>query len=85
MCKGMAVVLAKGALRRRAHMAEYESRCRLGRDALKICAVPRGNRRCEEARGRAELEIGIEAYAKAVGIVLASSRVLKRWKEGDVS
>lgn len=78
MCKWVAVVLGEGALGRGADMGEDEPRRRLGGDALQVGAVPGGYGRGEEARRRAKLGVGVEAYAEAIRVILASSCVLDR-------
>jgi hypothetical protein len=57
-------------------VGKYESGSGLGRNPLQVGAVPSRSRRCEEARRMSQLGIRIEANPKAVGIVLAPSRVL---------
>lgn len=78
MCERVAVVLAQGTFGGSAHMGEDEVRCRLGGDSLQVCAIPRRDGRCEQAGRRSQLRIGVESYSETVGIVLASSGVL-RW------
>jgi hypothetical protein len=79
MREGMAVVFGKGTLSGRADVTEYETGRRLGRQALQVRAVPGGYCGCEEAGRRAQLGVGIEPYAEAICVVLASSRVLQAW------
>lgn len=77
MVKGVAVVLAQGSLGRSPNMGKNKSRRRLGGNSMEVGTVPRRNGGCEEARGGAEFWVGVEANAKAIGIVLATPRVLK--------
>ena len=82
--KGVAVVLAKGSLGRGAHVREDQARGRLGGDAVEVRAVPCRYGRGEEAGGGPELRVRVEAYAEAIGIVLAASGVLSGSLGGDV-
>jgi len=49
MAERMAIVVAEGAFCGGADMGEYEWRRGLGRNTLKVNAVPRRNRRSEDA------------------------------------
>lgn len=74
----MAVVLAQGALGRSPNMAKDKAGSGLGGDALQVGTVPGGNGRGEKARRGAELRVGVEAYAEAICIVLATSCILQK-------
>lgn len=77
MVERVAVVLGERALRRGSDVGENKSRGRLGGNAMKIGAVPCGNRRREETRGGAEFRVSIKANAESIGVVLASSCILR--------
>lgn len=80
----MAIVLAKGTFCGGANVTEDEARRCLGCDPLKILAIPCRNGGREDAWGGSELGVGIEADAKAIGIVLTSSSVLRREVSGQL-
>jgi hypothetical protein len=64
----VAVVVGERALGRGAHVREYQARACLGRKAFEVLAVPRGQRRREDAWFRAEFRVRVEAYAEAVAV-----------------
>lgn len=76
MCKGMAVVFAEGALGRGPDVAKDKPRRRLGCYSVKVGAVPGRNGGSEETWCTAQLGIGVEAYPKAICIVLTATSVL---------
>lgn len=78
MGKGVAVVLAKGAFGGGAHVAEYQAGGGFRGDTVEVGAVPGGNGRCEDEGRGAKLGFGIETYAEAIGVVLASTCVLRK-------
>lgn len=85
MAEGVAVVLAQGAFCGGPDVGEDKARGRLGGDALQVCAVPRRNRRGEEARGRPQLGVGVESDAEAISVVLSPPCVLRGRREVIVS
>lgn len=76
MAEGVAVVLAERAFSRRSDVGEDQLGCRLGGKALEVHAVPGGRGRSEEAGRGAQFRVGVEANAKAVGIVLSAAGIL---------
>lgn len=78
MAERVAVVLAERTLGGSAYMGKDKARSCLRGDPLEVGAVPGRYRRSEEARGLAELGIGVPANAKAIGIVLSASGILLR-------
>lgn len=76
MCKGMAVVFAEGAFSRGPDVAKDKPRRRFGCYSVKVGAVPGRNGGSKETWCTAQLGIGVEAYPKAIRIVLAATSVL---------
>lgn len=76
MAKRVTIVFAERSFGRSSDVGENELGGGLRGDTLQVGAVPRWDRRGEEAWRVAQLGIGIEAYPEAVCIVLTSSSVL---------
>lgn len=76
MRERMAVIFGERALGRGADMAKDEAGSGLGSDTLQVGAVPGRDGGGKEAWSGSQLRIGVEAYAKAVCVVLASSCIL---------
>ena len=81
MAEGVAIILAQGALGGGSDVSEDQPAGGLAGDALEVGAVPGGDGRGEEAGSGAELGVGVEADAEPIGIVLASSRVLRTGRD----
>lgn len=84
MREGVAVIFAQGALGGGADMTKDQTGGRLGSYSLEVGTVPGGYRGGEEAGRRAQLRVGVEADAEAIGVVLASSCVLVSCNAGLV-
>ena len=69
VAEGVAVAVRQRALGRRAHVREYQRRRRLAGQPLQVDAVPRRDRRGEDARLRAQRRRGVVPDAEAVAVV----------------
>jgi len=76
MAERVAVVFAERALGGSADVRKNQARGCLGGETLEVGAVPGRGSRSEEAGCSAQLGIGVEANAEAIGIVLTAARVL---------